>query len=166
MSLRKWRETKQHPSRARSGHQIICCLVFLHFLCDILSGRPVKRRRVRPLFFHPICGPNLLIFFPAVVWMDSQLTFLFGHRLEIFLSQTVMGMHLWAWTDFAGRCTRTRMTGRMPNSFFCLIPMFYLLHARWLPRFVKKYFATAGALLHILHSSVQSGNSSRVGGLV
>ena len=41
MSHRKWRETKQQPSRARSGHQLRCCLVSLHFLCDILSGRPV-----------------------------------------------------------------------------------------------------------------------------
>ena len=30
---RKWRETKQQPSRARSGHHS-CCLVSLHFLCD------------------------------------------------------------------------------------------------------------------------------------
>ena len=44
MSHRKWRETKQQPSRARSGHQISCCLVSLHFLCDtdILSGCPVQ----------------------------------------------------------------------------------------------------------------------------
>ena len=33
----KWRETKQQTSRARSGHQISCCLVSLHFLCDILT---------------------------------------------------------------------------------------------------------------------------------
>ena len=31
MSQRKWRKTKQQPSRARSGHQIICCSVSLHF---------------------------------------------------------------------------------------------------------------------------------------
>ena len=31
------RETKQQPSRDRSGNQISCCLVSLHFLCDILS---------------------------------------------------------------------------------------------------------------------------------
>ena len=37
MSHRKWREGKQQPSRARSGHQLSCCLVSLHFLCDILS---------------------------------------------------------------------------------------------------------------------------------
>ena len=37
MSHWKWRETKQHPSRARSGHQISCCLVSRHFLCDILA---------------------------------------------------------------------------------------------------------------------------------
>ena len=42
MSHRKWRETEQHPRRARSGHQISCCLVFLHFLCDILPGRLLK----------------------------------------------------------------------------------------------------------------------------
>ena len=37
MSHWKWRETKLQPSRARSGHQISCCLVSLHFLCDILA---------------------------------------------------------------------------------------------------------------------------------
>ena len=37
MSHRKWRQTKQQLSRARSVHQISCCLVYLHFLCDILS---------------------------------------------------------------------------------------------------------------------------------
>ena len=42
MSHWKWRETKQQPSRARSGHQIICCLVFLHFLCDILATITVQ----------------------------------------------------------------------------------------------------------------------------
>ena len=41
MSHRKRRETMQQPSRARSGHQISCCLVSLHFLCDILSTGPV-----------------------------------------------------------------------------------------------------------------------------
>ena len=37
MSHRKWRSTKQHPSRARAGYQISCCLLSLHFL----SGGPV-----------------------------------------------------------------------------------------------------------------------------
>ena len=41
MSHRKRRETKQQPSRARSGNPISCCLVSLHFLCDILSTGPV-----------------------------------------------------------------------------------------------------------------------------
>ena len=41
MSHRKWRSTKQQPSRARAGYQISCCLLSLHFLCDILSGGPV-----------------------------------------------------------------------------------------------------------------------------
>ena len=40
MSHRKWREIKQQPSRARQGQEISCCIVALHFLCDILSGRP------------------------------------------------------------------------------------------------------------------------------
>ena len=34
-------ETKQQPIRAMSGHQISCCLVSLHFLCDILSSHSV-----------------------------------------------------------------------------------------------------------------------------
>ena len=38
----KWRETKQQLSRARSGHQIGCCLVSLHFLCDILATITVQ----------------------------------------------------------------------------------------------------------------------------
>ena len=37
MSHWKWRETKLQPCRARSGHQISCCLVSLHFLRDILA---------------------------------------------------------------------------------------------------------------------------------
>ena len=37
----KWRETKQHPCRATTGHQISCGLVSLHFLCYILSSHPV-----------------------------------------------------------------------------------------------------------------------------
>ena len=43
MSLRKWRETKRQPSSAGLGHQIICCLVSLHFLCDILHTGLVDR---------------------------------------------------------------------------------------------------------------------------
>ena len=40
------RETKQQPRRTRSGHQLGCCLVSLHFLCDI----PVSHaKRVLPL---------------------------------------------------------------------------------------------------------------------
>ena len=46
MSLRKWGETKQQPSRARSGHQLICCLVFLHF--------PVR---------HPIQSPSTTTYY-------------------------------------------------------------------------------------------------------
>ena len=42
MSHWKWKETKQHPSRARSGHQISCSLVSLHFLCDILAPITVQ----------------------------------------------------------------------------------------------------------------------------
>ena len=41
MSPWKWRSTKQHPSRARSGNHISCCLFSLHFLCDILPSRTV-----------------------------------------------------------------------------------------------------------------------------
>ena len=50
MSQWKWRETKQHPSRARSGHQISCSFVSLHFLCDILA----------PITVVPSTTPNHL----------------------------------------------------------------------------------------------------------
>ena len=48
MSHRKWRESKQQPSRSRSGNQLSCCLVSLDFLCDILSGGPVIKTAVVP----------------------------------------------------------------------------------------------------------------------
>ena len=51
MSHSKLREGKQQQNRARSGHHISCCLVSLHFLCDILSSRPVD-------LFHPQCPPR------------------------------------------------------------------------------------------------------------
>ena len=42
MSHWKWRETKLQPNRARPGHQISCCFVSLHFLCDILAPITVE----------------------------------------------------------------------------------------------------------------------------
>ena len=45
MSHWKWRESKVQPGRVRSGHQISCCLVSLHFLCDILA--PISRYSMR-----------------------------------------------------------------------------------------------------------------------
>ena len=43
MSHWKIRQTKQHPSRARSGHHISCSSVSLHFLCDILAPITVDK---------------------------------------------------------------------------------------------------------------------------
>ena len=51
-------ETKQPPSRARSGHQFSCCLVSLHFLSDILSSHPVC------LFYGLADPPRLFAFLP------------------------------------------------------------------------------------------------------
>ena len=33
---RIWKETNMQPSRVRSSNLISCCLLSLHFLCDIL----------------------------------------------------------------------------------------------------------------------------------
>ena len=41
VSHSKWRATRQHPSRSTSAHQISCILVYLHFLCEILSSHSV-----------------------------------------------------------------------------------------------------------------------------
>ena len=41
MPHRKRRESKQHPSRAKSGHQLSCCLLSLHFLWCILCTSTV-----------------------------------------------------------------------------------------------------------------------------
>ena len=63
MSLWKWRETKQQASRARSGRQISCCFVSLHFLCNILATRQgdqgtrkVRKRISRALSKVPATG--------------------------------------------------------------------------------------------------------------
>ena len=59
MSHWKWRETKQQSSRARSGHQISCCLLSLHFLCDILATITVLnlKRKFKPNIFLLNCHP-------------------------------------------------------------------------------------------------------------
>ena len=46
--LRTWRETKQQPSRAKSGHHVSCCLVSLHFLQVILWPGPVNTADTAP----------------------------------------------------------------------------------------------------------------------
>ena len=52
MSHRKWRETKQQPSRAKSCRQLSCCLVCLHFLCNILTSHPLLHSH-SSLLSHP-----------------------------------------------------------------------------------------------------------------
>ena len=47
----KWRETKQQPSRARSDHQISCCLASIYFLCDILATVTVLWVKVTGFIF-------------------------------------------------------------------------------------------------------------------
>ena len=56
MSYWKWRETKQEPSRATSGHQISCWLVFLHFLCEILAPITVYEHKYRAI--GPVLGSS------------------------------------------------------------------------------------------------------------
>ena len=73
MSHRKSRETKQQPSSARSGNQISCCLVSLHFLCDILAtvtvqggpsghGQPASPARRRLSRFAGRCSSFLRVY--------------------------------------------------------------------------------------------------------
>ena len=42
ISHRIWKETKMHPGRVRSSNLISCCLLFLHFRCDILQTFTVQ----------------------------------------------------------------------------------------------------------------------------
>ena len=42
MPHKKFRVTKQQPSRAKSGHLLSCCLVFLLFLGEIISTSTVE----------------------------------------------------------------------------------------------------------------------------
>ena len=57
-------------SRARSGNQLSCCLVSLHFLCDILSGRPVCTLHTLYSFrslSHLKCNKSKLLRRPKIV---------------------------------------------------------------------------------------------------
>ena len=45
MSHRKQKETKQQPGTAGPGNMLGCCLVSLHFLCDIHFIHPVQRAK-------------------------------------------------------------------------------------------------------------------------
>ena len=58
MSQKKWRETKQQPSRARSGHQVSCCLTSLRhpIRSPCSSSIPsYTRTRVRNVPLSPSC---------------------------------------------------------------------------------------------------------------
>ena len=62
MSHWKWRETKRQPSRARSGHQISCSLVSLHFLCDILAPITVQLKTIKVFTHSGICKERKIVF--------------------------------------------------------------------------------------------------------
>ena len=51
MAHRKWRATKQQPSKARSGHQLSCCSLSLHFLVR----HPIQSPCTTKLPPSPIC---------------------------------------------------------------------------------------------------------------
>ena len=72
MSHRKWRESKQHPRRPRLGYQLGCCLVSLHFLCNILQSSPVQEVLGRKSLRNLVPGnlPNL-----AKCFFQSSLRF-------------------------------------------------------------------------------------------
>ena len=50
ISHRIWKETKMHPGRLRSSSLISCCLLCLHFLCDILLTFTVQMPELIPTF--------------------------------------------------------------------------------------------------------------------
>ena len=84
MSHRKWRENKQQPSRARAGYQISCCLLSLHFLCDILSGGPVSA--LSPLFCYPVSAVFYILYrvgkhnvVQEMKYWDKKATLVSGH---------------------------------------------------------------------------------------
>ena len=81
MSHRKWRSTKEQPSRARAGYQISCCLLSLHFLCDILSGGPVVFR-----YLLSICPGHTLQHLPGSSTGSSHVGA--GHSDLMFLHRT------------------------------------------------------------------------------
>ena len=65
-------ETKQKPSRARAGHQISCCLVYLRFLCDIpvvyktLNGLPLHLLTIFQWLSHLCLGVGQMLFCPSL----------------------------------------------------------------------------------------------------
>ena len=92
MSIRKWRETKQQPSRARSGNQISCCLVSLNFLCDILSDGPVMKVEFTTKFLWQDNGlQKIFQHFSGVISLSSLLV-----RSSLSSSQSIR-IRWWWW---------------------------------------------------------------------
>ena len=62
MSHRKWWQTKQQLSWLPDLALLGCCLLSLHFLCDILSGRPVHyiplHNNARCALQRILCSPT------------------------------------------------------------------------------------------------------------
>ena len=76
MSHRIWRESKLQQSRARSGNLISCCLLSLHFLCDILQTFTVRctdADRVRVTYHTtPRVGRILAVSYDGVIWLQGS----------------------------------------------------------------------------------------------
>ena len=93
---RKWRETKEHPSRATSSHQISCSLVSLHFLCNILPSHPIMQLFWMISFYDPsISGQEssctcLQLYFG----MQACRIWLFWHICRYRLSANLICRHI------------------------------------------------------------------------
>ena len=92
MSHWKWRETKLHPSRARSGNQISYCLVSLHFLCDILAPITVDEQVFCGRSFFVKIGNMILL---RRAWMDWS--------IKMAIAIWVADVPIWQLGQTAGR---------------------------------------------------------------
>ena len=99
MSHRKWRETKQQPSRARSGHKISSCLVSLLFLCDIPSSHAVDQKCSK--------GKTYLFISRITVTLTNSLSSKASKAVNIFMTlvKVLLHFHRCAVTQLRPVCT-------------------------------------------------------------
>ena len=126
MLHRKWRETKQQPSRARSGYQLSCFLVSVHFLCECGSkeAERVPRKEVYQFQFKIACKQERPLHHALLQTLNSRRKSLDGGILST-MSERVDEIKWrdiiknWTPLDGAKSDRRSRRKAQIPEGIDC-----------------------------------------------